>query len=249
MSPPVGTWGGTRSGPQPFPSRSKRTQQTGAHLWRWVSSRLCVQRGRRLARGLPCPRLLLRWPGRGGSLCPGLCRARRLSALPRRRLLPRRLLPRLRLPARCLLRRGRRLWLLRRGGRPVRLRGLGHLLRLSPVVAGRRRVLRGTGAVRCRGAGLGLLCLLGGGWCGVATGLVAAGLPWVLLGRATRLLVVAGGRGVAAVVAVVPVLAVLRIVVVLPRVLVRWLVVVVVGVLSRGSLLRGRVAAVVPYSL
>lgn len=249
MALPTGTWRGTCPGPQPFPSHSKQTQQMRAHLRRWVSSRLCVQRGRRLPRGLTRPRLLLCRPGRGGSLRPGLRSARLLSALPRRRLLPRRLLPRLRLPARRLLRGDRGLRFLRRGGRPVRLRSLGRLLGLGAVVAGRRRVLRGAGAIRCRGAGLWLLCLLGGGRRGVAAGLVAAGLPLVLLGRATRLLVVAGGGSVAAVVAVVPVLAVLRIVIVLPRVLVRWLVVVVVGVLSRGSLLRGRVAAVVPYPL
>lgn len=47
----------------------------------------------------------------------------------------------------------------------------------------------------------------------------------------------------------VPVLAVLGVVVVLPRVLVGGLVVVVVGVLNRGSLLRGRVATVVPDPL
>lgn len=48
---------------------------------------------------------------------------------------------------------------------------------------------------------------------------------------------------------VVPVLAVLWVVIVLPRVLVGGLVVVVVGVLNRGSLLGGRVATIVPDPL
>lgn len=48
---------------------------------------------------------------------------------------------------------------------------------------------------------------------------------------------------------VVPVLAVLGVVVVLPRVFIGGLVIIVVGVLNWGSLLRGRVATVVPDPL
>lgn len=48
---------------------------------------------------------------------------------------------------------------------------------------------------------------------------------------------------------VVPVFTVLGVVIVLPWVLVEGLVIVVVGVLNRGSLLRGRVATVVPDPL
>lgn len=147
------------------------------------------------------------------------------------------------------------LWLRCWGGQPVWLGRLLCLGGLSAVVvsgrAGRRGVLGGAGAVGRRRAGLRLLHLLGGGRRPVAAGLVAAGLSWVLLGRAAGGLVtgVPRGAGVAPILPVVPVLAVLGVVIVLPQVLVGGLIVVVVGVLNRGSLLRGRVATVVPDPL
>ena len=110
------------------------------------------------------------------------------------------------------------------------------------VVSSRARwwgVLGGAGAIGRGCAALRLLCLLGGSRRPVATGLVTAGLPWMLLGRAALGLITSmpRGAGMALVFPVVPVLTVLGVVVVLPRVLIGGLVVVVVGVLNRGSLL------------
>lgn len=141
------------------------------------------------------------------------------------------------------------------GGWSVWLERLLRLGGLSTVVmssgAGRWGVLSRAGAIGRRCTGLRLLRLLGGSRWPVASGLMAARLSRVLLGRAARGLItgVPGGASMAIILPVVPVLAVLGVVIVLPRVLVEGLVVVVVGVLNWGSLLRGRVATVVPDTL
>lgn len=85
----------------------------------------------------------------------------------------------------------------------------------------------------------------------MATGLMAARFPRVLLARAPWGLVAGmpGCAGMAPILSMMPVLTVLGVVVVLPWVLVGGLVVVMVGVLNRGSLLRRRMAAIVPGPL
>lgn len=97
-----------------------------------------MERGWHLPGNLGWPWLLLRWPGRWGSLRPapglGLRRARWLGSLPCRRLLPRRLLPCLLLPGRRLLRVREGLRLRRWSGRPVWLGGLLRLGGLGTMV-------------------------------------------------------------------------------------------------------------------